>query len=126
MKLKTITVPMLAATLAITPMTADAHGWHGGGHGGGGLLFGIGAAVGALAVGTAMIVTAPINAIASAPYYSAPPAYYSQGPSPAYYQQQPSPAYYQQQQQSYYQQPQPYYQPQPSYYYPPQGGYYYR
>lgn len=100
-----VSIALVAAPLA----TASAHDhWR---HGdGGGLLFGLGAAVGALAVGVATIVTAPIEILAGPPpqrtYYAPAPAY-GYAPPPAY---APQPTYYR---------PPVAYAPPPTYYRPP-------
>ncbi len=89
-----VSAAFIAAPLA--PASAHDH-W---GRRGGGLIFGLGAAVGALAVGAATIVSAPFVALAGppaprgvyvAPGYAPPPvAYY---PPPAYYPAYPAYAY---------------------------------
>jgi hypothetical protein len=121
-----------AAMLVASPAApASARGWH---HGhGGGLLFGVGAAVGALVVGAATIATAPVRIIADAAsgpayapapaYAAAPPAYYA--PQPQAYAPQPQ-AYYPPPQQAYYPPPQQAYYPPPqqAYYPPPAAAYY--
>jgi hypothetical protein len=90
MKAKLLTTGLLTAALAIAPLTpASAHGWDHHDHGGGGAALGIGAAVGVLALGAAMIATAPVRVLADAtapgPVY-AEPSY----PAPVY---APAPGY---------------------------------
>jgi hypothetical protein len=95
------TAAMIAAPLA----PASAHGWdhRGWGHGGGGLLFGVGAAVGAVAGAAVTLATAPFQMVgamaAPGPAYAVPeypgpqpmayPAPVAYGYAPAYYAPQP-------------------------------------
>jgi len=119
MKSKAAVICALAAVIAIAPLSpASAHDrWHGG------PLFGLFALGAAAVVGTAAILTAPINAIAAAPpqaYYAPPPQYYAQqrvvyaAPPPVYYQQ--APVYYTPQRVIYAAPPAAYYQQGPVYY----------
>ena len=89
----------LAASLALSPIAAEANNWHGGGvgvwHGGGwgwhgGGCWGCGWAIaGGILAGTALAAGA-----LAYPWYYPPPAYYA--PPPAYYP--PPQPYYPQQQ----------------------------
>jgi|GEM_PF-3042279 hypothetical protein len=88
MKYKFAVVALMATALAATPLApANARGWdhYHGGHGGGGLAFGVVAGVAAVTGAAIALATAPFNAIAEA---SAPPP-----PAPVYYAA-PAPAYY--------------------------------
>jgi hypothetical protein len=109
---KSVMASVIAASLVVTPMTASAHGFHGGG----GRDFGFFALGAALVGATAAIVTAPfyaVNAMASQPYYAqAPQPYYAQAPQPVAYA--PQPQYYAPAPPTYY-----YPAPQPAYYYAP-------
>jgi hypothetical protein len=110
-----------AAMLSVMPVSS-AYAW--GPHdrwGHGGPLVGIIALGAAAVVGTAAILTAPVNALAAA----APPAYYppqqpAYAPPQAYYAPQPAyyarPAYYAAPP-AYYAQAPAYYAPAPAYYY---------
>jgi hypothetical protein len=116
-----VSVALVAAPLA----SASAHD-HWRHDGGGGLIFGLGAAVGALAVG---IVTLPFAIIAGvtqpSPAYAPAPAY-GYAPQPAYrpapaYGYAPAPGYAPTQA---YAPPPVYYRPPPVAYYPPPVAYY--
>ena len=129
MRVKAVSIGVLAAAIAIAPISSAA-AWphffhHGPGHGGGPIfgLFGLGAAV---VVGAATIATAPIAIIADA---ASSPGYERRGgnyaPPQAYYR--PAPGYYGAYQG--YPPPQAYYAPPQGYgpppgYYGPQQGYY--
>ena len=118
MKHRLIKMLALSAMMAITPITdASAHWGHGHGHGG--RDFGI-FALGAAVVGaTAVVLSAPFNAIAQAGAPEPEPYY----PQPQAYQQAPQP-YYAPPPQAYYAPPQAYYAPAPVYYAPAPRGYY--
>ena len=126
----------VSAALVTAPLasaSARDH-WHHGGDGGG-VIFGLGAAVGALAVGIVTLPFAIIGGAANAlagPTYAPAPAY---APGPAY---APAPAYGNAPQPGYgpppvayyppppaYTRPQVVYYPPPGYGYPPPPGYYY-
>ncbi len=111
MKHKLVTMLALSTMMAATPLTdASAHGW-GGHRGHGGRDFGL-FAFGAAVVGaTAVVLSAPFNAIAEAG--SAPPQPYY--PPQQAYQQAPQPYYYAPAPQAYYAPPPVYYAPQPYY-----------
>jgi hypothetical protein len=122
MKIKAISVGLLATAIAVAPISSAAawpHFFHHG-HGGGPIvgLFGLGAAV---VVGAATIATAPIAIIANAASgpdydrraYGPPPGYYGPAPYSGYQGYAPRP---------YYGPPQGY-APAPGYYGPAQGYY---
>jgi len=126
MKCKTVAIGALAVMMAIAPVSSalahDHDHWEHGGPLVG--LFALGAAV---VVGTAVILTAPINALAGPPpqaYYGPPPGYYA-GPPPGYYAQAPyyGQAPYYAQPRGVYAAPGGYYAQAPVYYPPPPGYY---